>query len=53
MRVADPGDNADLRAIMRAAMEIDGPVYFRVTRYTLPRLFDENHNNLGSTRPTW
>jgi transketolase len=43
MRVADPGDNADLRAIMRAAMEVDGPVYFRVTRYTLPELFDLNH----------
>ena len=43
MRVADPGDNADLRAVMRAAIEIDGPVYFRVTRYTLPDIFDSNH----------
>lgn len=43
MRVADPGDNADLRAIMRAAMETEGPVYFRVTRYTLPDIFDESH----------
>jgi transketolase len=32
-----------LTAIMRAAMEIDGPVYFRVTRYTLPELFGPNH----------
>lgn len=43
MRVVDPGDNADLLAVMRAAMEFHGPVYFRVTRYTLPDLFDSNH----------
>ncbi len=43
MRVADPGDNADLRAIMRAAIEVEGPVYFRVTRYTLPVLFGPDH----------
>ncbi len=40
MRVADAGDNADLRAIMKTAIEVEGPVYFRVTRYTLPELFD-------------
>lgn len=43
MRVADAGDNHDLRAIMRAAMEVKGPVYFRVTRYTLPQLFGPEH----------
>jgi transketolase len=43
MRVADPGDNADLRAIMHAAVNVDGPVYFRVTRYTLPDLFGPDH----------
>ena len=43
MRVADPGDNADLRAIMRTAIETDGPVYFRVTRYTFPDLFGADH----------
>ncbi|MDW7755954.1 MAG: transketolase C-terminal domain-containing protein [Brevefilum sp.] len=43
MRVADPGDNIDLQAIMRAAVEVEGPVYFRITRYTLPNLFDSNH----------
>lgn len=43
MRLADPGDNADLRAIMRTAIETDGPVYFRVTRYTFPDLFGEGH----------
>jgi transketolase len=43
MRVADPGDNADLRAIMRTAIETEGPVYFRITRYTLPDLFGAAH----------
>jgi transketolase len=43
MRVADPGDNADLRGIMHAAVEVDGPVYFRITRYTLPDLFGPDH----------
>jgi len=43
MRIADPGDNADMRAIMRAAIETDGPVYFRVTRYTFPDLFGADH----------
>ena len=43
MRVADAGDNADLRGIMRAAIDVSGPVYFRVTRYTLPDLFDAGH----------
>ncbi len=43
MRVADPGDNADLRAILRTALEGEGPVYFRVTRLTLPDLFGQDH----------
>jgi transketolase len=43
LRLADPGDNADLRAIMRTAVETDGPVYFRVTRYTFPDLFGAEH----------
>jgi transketolase len=43
MRVADPGDNADLRAVMQAAVATDGPIYFRVTRLTLPTLFGADH----------
>ncbi len=43
MRVADPGDNADLRAIMRTSIETEGPVYFRVTRFTVPDLFPTDH----------
>ena len=38
LRIADPGDNADLLAIMQAAVATPGPVYFRVTRLTLPPL---------------
>jgi transketolase len=43
MRVADPGDNRELKAVMRAAVLTDGPIYFRITRYTLPDLFDEDY----------
>ncbi len=43
MHLADPGDNADMRAIMSAAIETDGPVYFRVARYTFPDLFGADH----------
>lgn len=44
MRVADPGDNADLKAIMRTAIETDGPVYFRITRLTVPDIFQPGHH---------
>jgi len=43
MRVADPGDNHELRAIMRAAIETDGPVYFRITRYHFEDIFEAGH----------
>ena len=43
MRVADPGDNTDLAGIMAAAMQVEGPVYFRVTRYTFPDIFPPDH----------
>lgn len=43
LKVADPGSNADLRAVMKTAMATDGPVYYRVTRYTLPEMFGEDH----------
>jgi transketolase len=38
MRVVDPGDNEELRQVMRAAVEYVGPVYFRVTRPAVPDL---------------
>ncbi len=43
MKVADAGSNEDLRQIMKTAIETPGPVYFRITRYTVPEFFDESH----------
>lgn len=43
MRVADPADAADLRAIMRSAAEVHGPVYFRIARMTMPAIFGAEH----------
>jgi len=43
MRVADPGDGADLCAIMRAAAEVHGPVYFRIARMAMPPIFGAGH----------
>jgi transketolase len=44
MRVADPADNADLRAVMRAALAVMGPVYFRVNKFALPDIFGPDHS---------
>jgi transketolase len=43
MRVADPADAADLRAVMLHAAAVDGPVYFRITRLTIPPIFGKDH----------
>lgn len=43
MRVADPADAEDLRAIMRAAVEVHGPVYFRIARLAMPPIFGADH----------
>jgi transketolase len=43
MHVADPADAADLRAIMHAAIEVQGPVYFRIARLTMPSIFGDDH----------
>jgi transketolase len=43
MRVADPADAADLRAIMHAAVEVQGPVYFRIARLAMPPIFGADH----------
>ena len=43
MRVADPADAADLRAIMHAAVEVHGPVYFRIARMAMPPIFGPEH----------
>ncbi len=41
--VADPADNADLVAIMRAAVAAPGPVYFRVNKFPVPTVFADGH----------
>lgn len=43
MLVADPCSNNDLKAIMRKAMETEGPVYWRISRYELPEIFSDDH----------
>ena len=43
LRIADPCSNNDLRAIMRKAMETEGPVYYRISRYELPEIFGDDH----------
>ncbi len=43
MRVADPADNHELRAVMRAALEVEGPVYYRVSKLALPDIFGADH----------
>ncbi|HRJ58640.1 MAG TPA: transketolase C-terminal domain-containing protein [Anaerolineales bacterium] len=43
MRVADPADAADLRAIMYSAAEVNGPVYFRIARLAMPSIFGNDH----------
>lgn len=43
MRVADPADAADLRAVMIAAADVQGPVYFRIARLAMPAIFGAEH----------
>lgn len=46
MRVVDPADDIDLRAVMRTAVLTPGPIYFRVTRLAVPRLLDPSYKFL-------
>lgn len=43
MLVADPGDNFELRSLMKKAVMTEGPVYFRVPKVEAPVLFDESY----------
>jgi len=43
LKVADPGTGAELAAVMRRSLETPGPVYYRVTRYGVPELFDDGY----------
>jgi transketolase len=40
MRVVDPVDNAELRRVMRAALAVPGPVYYRVAKLSVPDVLD-------------
>lgn len=43
VKVADAGDNCELRSLMLTIAEEPGPVYFRVPKAELPVLFDETY----------
>jgi transketolase len=43
MRVAAPGDHAELASLMRTMMQTEGPVYFRVPKVEPPILFDDGY----------
>lgn len=43
VRVCDPGDNRELRAMMHALMTSPGPAYFRVAKVHAPELFADGH----------
>lgn len=43
LKVLDPGDNRELRAMMHAMMAKPGPVYFRVSKVNAPELFGADH----------
>lgn len=43
MKVADPLDGNDLRAIMKTAAREHGPVYFRVPRFSIKDIFDAEY----------
>jgi len=44
MRVLDPGDATELRQMMRAIVAYDGPVYFRVTRPSVPDIVPKDYH---------
>lgn len=43
MRVADPADAVEVRAVVRTAVGTSGPVYFRVTNLAVPDLLPPDH----------
>ena len=40
MTILDPGDATEIASVLEAAHEVDGPVYCRMVRGDVPRLFD-------------
>jgi transketolase len=43
LKVLDPGDNHELRAMMHVIAATPGPVYFRVSKVNAPELFGADH----------
>jgi transketolase len=43
VKVCDPGDNRELRAMMHVMVNSPGPVYFRVSKVNAPELFGDGH----------
>jgi len=43
MSIIVPADDIETRQAVRAATEIDGPVYIRLGRLGVPQIFDENY----------
>ncbi|MBE7539047.1 MAG: transketolase family protein [Opitutaceae bacterium] len=43
VKVFDPGDNFELRAMMHAIAADSGPAYFRVSKVNAPELFSKDH----------
>lgn len=44
LKVTDPGTPEDLHQVMLQAAATPGPIYFRVSRYSVPELFGDNHS---------
>ena len=44
MTVLSPADDTEAKEIVRAALEMEGPVYMRFGRYATPVIYDENHH---------
>ena len=44
MTILSPADDTEAKEVVRAALEMEGPVYMRFSRYATPVLYDENHH---------
>ena len=43
MTILSPADDTEARQVVRAALEMDGPVYMRFSRYATPVLYGPDH----------
>ena len=44
MTILSPADDTEAKEVVKAALEMEGPVYMRFSRYATPVLYDENHH---------